>query len=80
MVWTVPAVQTFGGAAFAATGTPPCSPDEIQINDPNGACLLKFTLAATPQCCDCIASQSDPALGAVLCVGSGACSATPAPC
>jgi hypothetical protein len=37
-------------------------------------------LAATPQCCDCIAAHPDPALGAVLCVGSGACSATPTLC
>jgi hypothetical protein len=81
MVWTVPVVQTFGGAAFAATGTPPCSPDEIQVNDPtSGACVTKFTLAATPQCCDCIASHPDPALGAVLCFGSGDCSGSPTPC
>jgi hypothetical protein len=80
MVWTVPVVQTFGGAAFAATGTPPCTPEEITIGPPGGPCDMKLTLAATAQCCNCIASYSDAGIGAAMCYRSGDCTGAFGPC
>jgi hypothetical protein len=81
MVWTVPAVQTFGGAAFAATGTPPCTPPQIQVNAfPGGPCIGQITLAATATCCDCIASFPTPAIGALTCFFFGSCTGDIGPC
>jgi hypothetical protein len=80
MVWTVPVVQTFGGAAFAATGTPPCSPDQITLGPQNGPCDFTITLAATAQCCDCIATYSTPAIGALFCYFSNDCTGPQVAC
>lgn len=78
LVWTVPAVQTLSGAAFAA-GSPLCEVTLTGTFDPPGplpkAC---YTIVAnpTPACCQCVADQSATfplpvAIG--ICIGTGAC-------
>jgi hypothetical protein len=48
VAWSVPAVQTIAGPAFAA-GSPRCVA-ELEVDD----CTIVF--APTPECCECIAN------------------------
>lgn len=52
MVWTVPAVQTIAGPAFAA-GTPCIGRVEYKQN---GVCLYAVEYKADDACCDCIST------------------------
>ncbi|MDQ4006937.1 MAG: hypothetical protein M3211_02430 [Actinomycetota bacterium] len=77
LVWTVPAVQTLAGPAFAA-GTPCVG--RFEFTDDRGTCLfVQFNADTT--CCDCVttfvaANPSLPAavlLAGAFCTISGAC-------
>jgi hypothetical protein len=87
LVWTVPAVQTLAGPAFAA-GTA-CVPDLVLSI--NGTCVNKTTYtdaAGAGSCCSCYTSTvsalgSVPGAGpiaVVLCQLNGQCSATTSSC
>ena len=79
LVWTVPAVQTLSGAAFAA-GSPLCTV-EVRFIDENGACL-KVTFTPSSTCCNCVATQQGPPnnhplpIAIAVCIANQSC--TPA--
>ncbi len=54
LVWTVPAVQTLSGPAFAAGS--PCI-GRFQYSDSRGSCLY-VQYASDETCCDCVTSTS----------------------
>jgi hypothetical protein len=80
MVWTVPAVQSIAGAAFAA-GTPLCSASASGTF--NGVCQ-KVQFDPTKTCCDCLNANSGagPFLAVLICGIGGQCQVTgpPTPC
>jgi hypothetical protein len=87
LVWTVPAVQTLAGPAFAA-GTA-CVPDLVL--SVNGHCISKTVYtdgAGAGSCCRCYTSTLSslgtlPGAGpiaVVLCQLGGECNATPSAC
>ena len=69
LVWTVPAVQTLSGAAFAA-GSPLC--DAVLTFTAGGVCT-KIVFIPDSQCCACVATQSGN--GLPLPVAIGVCAA-----
>ena len=73
LVWTVPAVQTIAGPAFAA-GSPRCETSLTGRLD--GRCVT-FTYNPTEQCCSCIGATEGPTtplpFAIMMCAGSGAC-------
>lgn len=54
LVWTVPAVQTLAGPAFAAGS--PCI-GKFQYSDDRGVCV-KVQYLADNDCCDCISTTA----------------------
>ena len=71
MVWTVPAVQTIAGPAFAA-GSPPCCA-KVATNV-NGVCEL-LTFKEDADCCTCIGEASGVplAIAVIGCAITGRC-------
>ena len=74
LVWTVPAVQTLAGPAFAAGS--PCVGAVLYI-DTRHHCL-EIVYKADTTCCDCVASLTptmggNVAFAAVLCQLAGQC-------
>ncbi len=70
LVWTVPAVQTIAGPAFAA-GSPRC--ETSLTGRLNGKCVT-FTFDATEQCCSCISGSGLPLpIGIAVCAATKAC-------
>lgn len=75
LVWTVPAVQTLSGAAFAA-GSPLCDATLTISGGPPPFCFkVEFVEDAT--CCNCITTLTgqgvDPGAAVVACVAQNAC-------
>lgn len=79
LVWTVPAVQTLSGAAFAA-GSPLCSV-EVRFIDAGGVCQ-KVVFTPSASCCNCVAAQQGPPnnfplpIAIAVCIANASC--TPA--
>jgi hypothetical protein len=70
LVWTVPAVQTIAGPAFA-TGSPRC---ETSFTGRLNRQCVTFTYVPTEQCCSCIGGSAEPLPFAIYdCAKAGLC-------
>lgn len=81
LVWTVPAVQSIAGAAFAA-GSPLC---DASITGTSGGVCQKIVYTPTRACCDCVAANAalPLPLAIAFCAFTGQCvqdPTSPQPC